>query len=63
MAPTIPASPHASRTWHRCIAPWASPPPRAPLLVRALAIAEASLPPDHQHLAIYRNNLAALGPP
>ena len=34
-----------------------------PLFKRALAIAEASLPLDHPHLALYRDNLAALGSP
>jgi len=34
-----------------------------PLFKRALAIAEASLPPDHPALARCRDNLAALGPP
>jgi hypothetical protein len=29
----------------------------------AVAIAEARLPPDHPDLAIYRMNLAFLGPP
>ena len=33
------------------------------LLERAIAIAEATLPPDHPALATYRANLAFLNPP
>jgi hypothetical protein len=34
-----------------------------PLLERAVAIAEARLPPDHPSLALYRKHVADLGPP